>query len=115
VISIRHDPFPFEPARDLLGVVRALYAAAKARGADLDRLRVIAAVGTDLAQALELASAHPPGTLGFSSAWTRAERAAARAGELVDALTPAAPMLRAAVGRARGARAIPLRKKPPER
>jgi len=47
VISIRHDPFPFEPARDLLGVVRALYAAAKARGADVDRLRVIAALGCD--------------------------------------------------------------------
>lgn len=114
MISIRRDPFPFEAARDLLGVVRALYAAARARGADADRLRAIAVVGADLAQAIALASAHPPGTLGFSSAWSRAERASAHAGELVDALTPAEPMLRAAVGRARGAR-IALRKKAPER
>ncbi|MCC6552239.1 MAG: hypothetical protein IT372_04355 [Polyangiaceae bacterium] len=115
MISIRRDPFPFEAARDLLGVVRALYAAARARHADADKLRAIEAVGAELSQAIALASAHPPGTLGFSSAWARAERASALAGELVDAMTPAEPMIRAAVGRARGARAIPRRAKPPER
>lgn len=102
MLSIRRDPFPFEAARDLLGLVRAVYAAAQARGAEPERLRAIAEVGAELRQAMELASAHPPGTLGFSSAWARAERAAARVGELVDALTPAAPLVRAAVARARG-------------
>lgn len=101
MISIRRDPFPFEAARDLLGVVRTLYADARARGADADRLRAIAAAGAELRQAMELAAAHPPGTLGFSSAWARAERAAAQVGDLVDALTPAAPLVRAAAARAR--------------
>ena len=108
VLSIRRDPFPFEAARDLLGIVRSLYASARERGADADRLRAIAEVGAEIRQAMELASAHPPGTLGFSSAWARAERAAGRVGELVDALTPAAPIMRAAVARAR-ARAAPRR------
>lgn len=99
MLSIRRDPFPLEAARDLLGIVRALYAAARTRGASPAELRAIAAVGDDLRQALALASAHPPGTLGFSSAWARAERAANRVGELVDGLTPAAPVLRAAMAR----------------
>ncbi|WP_437547349.1 hypothetical protein WME97_45360 [Sorangium sp. So ce367] len=60
-------------------------------------LHAIAAVGDDLPQAIALAEAHPPGTLGFSSAWARAERAADRVGELADALAPAAPIVRAAL------------------
>jgi hypothetical protein len=101
MLSIRRDPFPFQAARDLLGIARALYAAARSRGADPDRLRAIAAVGAELRQAIGLARAHAPGTLGFSSAWARAERAAAATMALVDALTPAEPIVRAAVARAR--------------
>ncbi|AUX37929.1 MULTISPECIES: hypothetical protein [Sorangium] len=107
MLSIRHDPFPLEAARDLLGIVRALYAAARARGASVADLHAIAAVGDDLRQAIALAAAHPPGTLGFSSAWTRAERAAARVGELADALAPAAPIVHAALARVGGGKATP--------
>ncbi|EYF04597.1 hypothetical protein [Chondromyces apiculatus] len=101
MLSIRRDPFPFEPARDLLGIVRALYADARTRGVDHERLRGIAAVGAEIRRAITLAEAHAPGTLGFSSAWARVERATAQVGDLVDVLTPAAPMIRAAVARAR--------------
>ena len=70
-------------------------------------LHAIAAVGDDLRQAIALAEAHPPGTLGFSSAWARAERAAGRVGELADALAPAAPIVRAAVARVGGGSVTP--------
>jgi hypothetical protein len=107
VLSIRHDPFPLEAARDLLGIVRALYAEARSRGASVADLHAIAAVGDDLRQAIALAEAHPPGTLGFSSAWARAERAAGRVGELADALAPAAPIVRAALARVGGGNVTP--------
>ncbi|WP_437905603.1 hypothetical protein WME95_46225 [Sorangium sp. So ce327] len=107
MLSIRHDPFPLEAARDLLGIVRALYAEARARGASVADLHAIAAVGDDLRQAIALAEAHPPGTLGFSSAWARAERAAGRVGELAGAVAPAAPIVRAAVARVGGGSVTP--------
>ncbi|AKT39691.1 uncharacterized protein CMC5_038400 [Chondromyces crocatus] len=101
VLTIRRDPFPFEPARDLLGIVRVIYADAHARGADPARLRGIREVGAELRTAIDLAKRHPPGTLGFSSAWVRVERATTQVGDLVDALTPAAPLIRTAIARAK--------------
>jgi len=65
-------------------------------------------VGRDLAAALELAQKSGPGTIGYSAAWKRAEEAALRAGDLVDALTPAEPLILAA--RARIAGGAPVRK-----
>ena len=71
--------FPADAVRDLLGIVRAMYAAAVAAGAQPAELRKIA-----------------------------------RVGDLVDALTPAEPLVNAARLRVSGAR-VALRTKCPER
>lgn len=109
-----HTPFPFEAARDLLGIVRSMYAAAKDTGASPAELRKIARIGHDLGRALALAAETRPGTVGHTAAWRRAESATARVGDLVDALTPAEPLVTAARTRVTGLR-VALRKKAPER
>lgn len=108
------DTFPFEAVRDLLGVVRAIYAAAKSAGSDRTDLKRIAAVGAELAGALDLAAETRPGTLGRAAAWRRAEEATRRVGNLVDSLTPAEPLVVAARARVSGARRV-VRRKTPER
>jgi hypothetical protein len=108
VISGREEPFPATAVRDLIGIVRAMYVAAKQAGAGKNELLRIERVGRDLGAALELAQRSSPGTIGYSAAWKRAEDAALRAGDLVDALTPAEPLVHAA--RARIAGSIPLKK-----
>jgi hypothetical protein len=91
-----------------------MYAAAKAQGLSPNELRKISRVGTDLNAALDLAATSSPGTLGYNTAWRRAESATERLGELVNALTPAEPIITAARLRVSGAR-VALRKKCPER
>ncbi|HVY49432.1 MAG TPA: hypothetical protein VHB21_26250 [Minicystis sp.] len=107
-------PFPAEAVRDLLGLVRAMYAAAKAAGAPSAELRRVERIGASLHKALELAATTTPGSLGHAAAWRRAEEATEAVGDLVDALTPAAPIVTAARLRVSGAR-VALRTKPPER
>jgi hypothetical protein len=102
MLSPRRDPFPFEAVRDLLGILRALYAAAKAQGAGAQRLASIRRIGRELRAASELAFEHAPGTLGHAAAWQRAERATERLGELVDCTTPIEPTLGAAARRVLG-------------
>lgn len=85
VLSIRHDPFPLEAARDLLGLVRAVYAARVAEGAGAVTLAKVAAIGVDLAEAIELGERNRAGTLGHAAAWKRAERAACDAARAVRA------------------------------
>jgi hypothetical protein len=114
VLSRRDDPFPFEAVRDLLGIVRALYAAEKAGGAGRVELARIARVGKELRAALDLAADTRPGTIGRTAAWKRAEEATVRVGDLVDAVTRAEPLVAAARGRVSGARTA-LRRKAPER
>jgi hypothetical protein len=97
----RSDPFPFEPVRDLIGILRALYAADKARGAGARRLEMIAHVASELRRATDLAVDYAPGTLGHAAAWERAERAVTGLGGLVDVTTPLEPTLRAAGERVR--------------
>jgi hypothetical protein len=99
VLSPNQDPFPFEAVRDLLGILRALYAAAKSDGAGRARLGAIRAIGRELRAAIDLALEHEPGTLGHAAAWQRAERATERLGELVDCTTPLEPTLAAAARR----------------
>ena len=111
---VESNIFPAEAVQDLRGLVRAMYAAAKAQGASPNELRRIANVGADLSTALELAGTSSPGTLGYNTAWRRAESATERLGELVNALTPAEPIITAARLRVSGAR-VALRKKSPER
>lgn len=99
VISGREEPFPATAVRDLVGIVRAMYVAAKLGGAGKNDLARIEKVGRDLADALELAQRSGPGTIGHSAAWKKAEDASRRAGDLVDALTPAEPLIHAARSR----------------
>jgi hypothetical protein len=102
VLSRRETPFPFEAVRDLLGVVRAMYAAAKESGAGRTELARISAVGRDLSKALDIAASTREGTVGHAAAWKRAEDATRRVGDLVDALTPAEPLIGAARSRVTG-------------
>ncbi len=114
MLARRNDPLPFEAVRDLLGIVRAMYAAAKAAGAGRVRLEAIARVGSDLKVAIDLAAEAKPGIVGHRAAWARAEDATARLADLVDMLTSAEPMIVAARERVSGAR-VALRTKRPER
>lgn len=108
------DAFPFEAVRDLLGVVRAMYAAARSANAGPRQLARIAAIGADLSESMNLAAGTRPGTLGHAAAWRRAEEATRRVGDLVDSLTPAEPLVAAARERVAGARRV-VRRKTPER
>ncbi len=101
MISVRHDPFPFEAVRDLLGILRAMYAASKAEGASPRRLTAIRRVGRELRAAVDLALEHEPGTLGHAAAWQRAEHATAGLGDLADCTTPLESTLTAAGDRIR--------------
>ena len=93
--------FPFEAARDLLGILRALYAADRARGANERRLRQIRAVAVELRRAMELALEHQAGTAGHSAAIRRAEHATRSLADLVDVTTLLEPTLLAAGQRIR--------------
>lgn len=102
MLAPRQAPFPFEAVRDLLGILRAMYAAAKDQGAGRRRLLAIQAIGRELRAAVDLALEHEPGTLGHAAAWQRAERATSALGDLVDCTTPLEPTLAAAAERVRG-------------
>jgi hypothetical protein len=95
------DSFPFEAARDLLGILRALYAADKARGKGPRRLRQISDLALDLRRAMDLATEHGPGTTAHHDAIRDAERATRRLADLVDVTTPLEPTLLAAGERLR--------------
>jgi hypothetical protein len=109
-IPLSAPPFPFDAVRDLLGVVRAVYAAAKDGGASREELARIARVGRELSRALDLAGAPQQGTTGHSAAWKVTDQAMLQVNDLVDPLTAAAPLLTAARSRVVGAR-LTLRSK----
>lgn len=92
----RAAPFPFEAVRDLIGILRAMYAAERAGRHDVQRLRRIQRVAERLRLAQELALEHEPETLGHAAAWRHAEHATRELGELVDLTTPLEPTLEAA-------------------
>src|SRR4026209_283006 len=69
----RADPFPFEAARDLLGILRALHAATEQEGGRQRALEAIQRCGQELRMAIGLARRHEPNTLGYDAAWRRAE------------------------------------------
>lgn len=94
----RDEPFPLEATRDLLGIVRALYRAT--HPTEVIRRRHLARVGAELQEATALAAESALGTMGHRAAWARAEAATRALGELVDGLTMAAPLVRAAQGAA---------------
>jgi hypothetical protein len=95
------DPFPFTALRDLIGVARALYAAAQERGDGRMVLERIAAVGRHLGSAYELARKSAPGTEARSAAWRKAEEGTLWMGNLVAQTDEAKPLVDAAARRVR--------------
>lgn len=87
------EAFPFEAVRDLLGIVRALYVAARRDGPKSRRAARIERVGRELRRALDMAL---EGGALTDAAWERAEKVVRELGELVDATTPMEPVLTAA-------------------
>jgi hypothetical protein len=100
--------FPTEAARDLIGVLRAMYAAEKERpfpGAM--RLRRIERLGQELQRALALSEQHDAGTAPYDRALSLAEGVVLRIGDLVDVTHPIEPVLLAAGRRVLGQGRIP--------
>jgi hypothetical protein len=95
------DSFPFEAVRDLLGILRGLFAAHKARGASARRLDEIRKVAFDLERATTLARDQLPGSAEAQLAFRIAERATLHLSDLVDVTTPMEPTLLAAGQRIR--------------
>ncbi|MFZ5896865.1 MAG: hypothetical protein ACOY0T_37760 [Myxococcota bacterium] len=96
----RDAELPIECLRDLLGIVRALFAAwtqAKAGPIELEQL---AHAGRELRAAYQLAKKSQPGTLGHRAAWSRAEEATRLLGHLVGEIEPLHPVIEAATQRA---------------
>lgn len=110
----RHETFPLEAVRDLLGIVRALYGSRRAARAGRHELERIARVGKELADAIDLAATARPGSVGYRAACAHAEHAALDAGGLIDLMTPAAPLMCAAQSRVSNATPT-LRKRREER
>ncbi len=94
----RVDEIPIHALRDLLGLVRAMFRAAKATGAGRAELAPFERVGRELRAAVRLASSGRPGTAAYTKAREHAERAALGVGDLVGCLDSAEPIVRAAVG-----------------
>lgn len=107
----RVDSEQIEAMRDLLGVVRAIYAASKERGASRYQLTKISRVGKQLSDAIERAAAL---SVERVEALRQAEAATREVVELIDSLTPAEPMLLAAKSRVTGGGAA-LKKRREER
>jgi len=98
-VPYRDDPLPVEAVRDLLGVVRAMYAANKGRE---HRRRALATVGHELVEAMNLAQAHAPGTPEHRHAWELAESALVVVGTQYSQAEGLAPTLHGAIDRVRG-------------
>jgi hypothetical protein len=98
------ESFPFEAVRDLLGILRALYAAHKARGASTVRLRQIQKLALGLQRATALAEASGAGTAESRRAFEMAEQATHGLADLVDVTTPLEPTLLVAGERVRSHR-----------
>jgi hypothetical protein len=96
----RRDAIPLEAVRDLLGIARAMYAAAKRQGASAD-VEELAEIGKKLKLALDLAKKAGPDSIGHRAAWDHAEVACSRLIRLISATTPAAPIVEAATVRIR--------------
>lgn len=111
----RDETFPLEAVRDLLGIVRAFYGARRAGHAGRHELSRIARVGKELADAIDLAATARPGSVAYRAACAHAEHAALEAGNLIDIMTPAAPLMRVARSRVSGVGAPTLRKRREER
>jgi hypothetical protein len=95
----RPDQLPIEAVRDLLGITRAMYAAAK-RDGDTARMLELSNIGKQLTTALELGKTQPD-TIGHRAAWEHAEEATGKLVRMISVSTPAAPIVQAAAMRVR--------------
>lgn len=95
--------FPFEPARDLLGILRALYACEKAKPfPPVRKLRKIERLARELGDAMLSAEQHDPGTAPYERALSRADGVAHRIRDVVDVFDSLEPVVKAAIDRVLG-------------
>ena len=92
MLRTRDTPFPLEIARDLLGIVRALYVALKEQGRPTAEVEHI---GKELRAAINLARRSSVPSVGHSAAWSRAERATERLGQIVGVTMTLQPVIHA--------------------
>lgn len=96
-------PVPIHALRDLLGLVRVMYADWCASGAGPVELEELRAIGDSLHIALNLACKTKPNTMGQRTAWARAEEATRQLGALVGKHSSLESTVRTASARVVGA------------
>jgi hypothetical protein len=103
VVPNLQGPIPIHALRDLLGLVRVLYADWCASGAGPIELEELRAIGESLNVALGLAAKTQPNTMGHRTAWARAEDATRQLGALVGKHSSLVSAVRTASARVVGA------------
>jgi hypothetical protein len=98
-----NGPIPIRALRDLLGLVRVVYADWCASGAGPIELEELRAIGEGLSLAFDLASKSKPNTPAHRTAWARAEEATAQLGALIGQHTSLISTVRTANARVVGA------------
>ncbi len=107
MLRIRDTPFDIETARDLLGIVRALYVTWREQNRPTAELEHI---GKELRAAINLARRSPAPSVGNSAAWARAEAATQHLGAIVGVGTTLQPIVGAMERRLLSAPMVPLSK-----
>src|SRR5262245_34052922 len=93
------DAIRLEALRDLLGLVRSLFAAWSAERRGPVELHELVDIGRELSVALELATKAAPRTIGHRAALSRAEGCIVRLAALIGDDVPLRPVLDAATSR----------------
>lgn len=104
MLPLRQDPFPHEPARDLLGILRAIQAATPAR----ERVthKHLARLVYELEQAIWRGRESKTGTQMHAGAWAAAENVCREFPDYVDPFLKARDLVAAAVERVLRAKRI---------
>ncbi len=110
-----HGPIPLRALRDLLGLVRLLYADWSASGAGPIELEELRGIGEGLSRALTLARHTQPNSRGHREAWQLAERATSELGDLIRKRDPMLSVVRTASARVVGAPPEPRKYDPNEK
>jgi hypothetical protein len=108
-------PIPIRALRDLLGLVRVMYADWSTSGAGPIELEELRGIGESLHIALSLAAKTKPNTMGHRTAWARAEEATRQLGTLVSRHASLLSTVRAASARVVGAPPPPPKFDPNEK
>jgi hypothetical protein len=97
--------FPFDAVRDLVGLLRGMWAAEKRRSfPSAKRLRALEKAAQELKAAMSTAAVHDAGTAPYERAKATAEAIATRLADLVELTTPMEPVLQVAGERIRKVR-----------